>query len=142
MIRAILPACLLLAALALAPVAEAAAPRVSFAARVLTVTAGKKDNEISIYCAADGNVRVNKRSPAGGKVGCGHIAEIALQKNGALHGSLAFKQASPGLELNDMGFQGRTDYPAEKLYDNLWVIRLAPDGRASRFTEWYMARDR
>ncbi|GGI43563.1 ketosteroid isomerase-like protein [Agromyces flavus] len=38
--------------------------------------------------------------------------------------------------------QGRTDYPAEKLYDNLWVIRLAPDGRASRFTEWYMARDR
>jgi hypothetical protein len=42
----------------------------------------------------------------------GHIGEIALQKNGALHGSLAFKQASPGLELNDMGFQGRTDYRA------------------------------
>ena len=38
--------------------------------------------------------------------------------------------------------QGRTDYPADKLYDNLWVIRLTPDGRASRFTEWYMARDR
>ena len=42
----------------------------------------------------------------------GHIAEVALQKRGALHGSLAFKQASPGLELNDMGFQGRTDYRA------------------------------
>ncbi|MFC9919868.1 nuclear transport factor 2 family protein [Agromyces binzhouensis] len=38
--------------------------------------------------------------------------------------------------------QGRTDYPAAKLYDNLWVIRLASDGRAARFTEWYMERDR
>ena len=38
--------------------------------------------------------------------------------------------------------QGRTDYPTEKLYDNLWVVRLAPDGRATRFTEWYMERDR
>ena len=42
----------------------------------------------------------------------GHIGEITLQKNGALHGSLAYKQVSPGLELNDMGFQGRTDYRA------------------------------
>jgi ketosteroid isomerase-like protein len=37
---------------------------------------------------------------------------------------------------------GRTEYPAEKDYDNLWVIRLAPDGRATHFTEWYMARPR
>lgn len=42
----------------------------------------------------------------------GHIGEIALQKSGALHGSLAFKEVSPGLELNDMGFQGRGDYRA------------------------------
>ncbi len=42
----------------------------------------------------------------------GHIAEVALQKNGGLHGSLAYKEVSPGLELNDMGFQGRTDYRA------------------------------
>ena len=42
----------------------------------------------------------------------GHIAEVALAKNGAWYGSLALKQASPGLELNDMGFQGRTDYRA------------------------------
>jgi hypothetical protein len=42
----------------------------------------------------------------------GHIGEITLQKNGGLHGSLAYKEASPGLELNDMGFQGRTDYRA------------------------------
>ena len=42
----------------------------------------------------------------------GHIGEIALQKNGGFHGSLAYKEVSPGLELNDMGFQGRTDYRA------------------------------
>ena len=42
----------------------------------------------------------------------GHIGEIALQKNGALHGSINYKESSPGLELNDMGFQGRTDYRA------------------------------
>lgn len=36
--------------------------------------------------------------------------------------------------------QGRTDYPAERDYLNLWVIRFAPDGRASEFTEWYMPR--
>ena len=42
----------------------------------------------------------------------GHIAEVAVAKNGAWYGSLALKEASPGLELNDMGFQGRTDYRA------------------------------
>jgi len=42
----------------------------------------------------------------------GHIGEVALQKNGGLHGSVAYKEVSPGLELNDMGFQGRGDYRA------------------------------
>ena len=42
----------------------------------------------------------------------GHIGEIALQKSGGLHGSIAYKEVSPGLELNDMGFHGRTDYRA------------------------------
>ena len=27
------------------------------------------------------------------------------------------------------------------VYDNLWVIRLAPDGRATEFTDWFIARD-
>lgn len=36
--------------------------------------------------------------------------------------------------------QGRTDYPAERDYLNLWIIRLAADGRATEFTEWYMPR--
>lgn len=43
----------------------------------------------------------------------------------------------------DEGFvvvQGRTEYPAEKDYVNLWIIRLDGDGRATEFTEWYMPR--
>jgi hypothetical protein len=42
----------------------------------------------------------------------GHIAEVALAKNGNWYGSIAAKQVSPGLELNDMGFHGRVDYRA------------------------------
>ena len=37
--------------------------------------------------------------------------------------------------------QGRTDYPSEKIYLNLWVIRLDEHGRATSFTEWYMPRE-
>ena len=43
----------------------------------------------------------------------------------------------------DEGFvvvQGRTEYPAEKDYLNLWIVRLGSDGRATEFTEWYMPR--
>lgn len=38
--------------------------------------------------------------------------------------------------------QAATDYSAvgRPVYDNLWVIRFAPDGRATSFTEWYMER--
>jgi len=42
----------------------------------------------------------------------GHIGEIALAKTGPVYGSLAYKEVSPGLELNDMGFHGRVDYRA------------------------------
>ncbi|MFN2638155.1 MAG: DUF5916 domain-containing protein, partial [Gemmatimonadaceae bacterium] len=42
----------------------------------------------------------------------GYIGELALAKTGPFYGSLAYKEASPGLELNDMGFQGRSDYRA------------------------------
>ena len=38
--------------------------------------------------------------------------------------------------------QGRTEYlegdSAGELYENLWIIRFAADGRARSFTEWYM----
>jgi ketosteroid isomerase-like protein len=34
--------------------------------------------------------------------------------------------------------EGRTVYLDGRSYRNLWVIVLEDDGRASRFTEWYM----
>ena len=30
-------------------------------------------------------------------------------------------------------------YP-DTVYDNLWVVRLAEDGRASEYTDWWVAR--
>jgi len=41
----------------------------------------------------------------------------------------------------DVGFvYGITDYFTDprRTYSNLWVIRLADDGRCADFTEWYM----
>jgi ketosteroid isomerase-like protein len=39
----------------------------------------------------------------------------------------------------DLAFvQGETIYPDSSDYSNLWVIRLAADGRASDFTEWWV----
>jgi hypothetical protein len=40
----------------------------------------------------------------------GHMAEVAFQKTGRLYLSLDAKDASPGFEVNDLGFQGRVDY--------------------------------
>ena len=43
----------------------------------------------------------------------------------------------------DEGFvvvQGRTEYPADRDYLNLWIVRLDGTGRATGFTEWYMHR--
>ncbi|MFC6354571.1 nuclear transport factor 2 family protein [Luethyella okanaganae] len=37
--------------------------------------------------------------------------------------------------------QAKTDY-VDNTYHNLWVIRLAPDGRATSFTEWWMEEPR
>jgi hypothetical protein len=42
----------------------------------------------------------------------GYIGELALSKNGPTFGSVAVKTSSPGLELNDLGLQSRTDYKA------------------------------
>jgi hypothetical protein len=40
----------------------------------------------------------------------GSIAELSLARSGSWDGSVQLKQASPGFEINDVGFQGRTDY--------------------------------
>jgi uncharacterized protein (TIGR02246 family) len=45
--------------------------------------------------------------------------------------------------VGDLAFvQGWTIYPNDgERYGNLWVIRVARDGRASEFTEWWMGED-
>ena len=37
--------------------------------------------------------------------------------------------------------RGVTDYGADGAFQNLWAIEFAPDGRASRFTEWWMQEE-
>jgi ketosteroid isomerase-like protein len=54
-------------------------------------------------------------------------------------GSTTFEWELLGV-AGDLAFvQGASVY-SRVTYDNLWVLRLAPDGRVSEFTEWYMAR--
>jgi hypothetical protein len=46
-----------------------------------------------------------------------------------------------GLDDGVAFVQGLTNYAGDRTsYDNLWIIRLNPDGRASDFTEWFMPR--
>ncbi|HET7321032.1 MAG TPA: DUF5916 domain-containing protein [Longimicrobiaceae bacterium] len=42
----------------------------------------------------------------------GHMGEIALQRAGDWDLSLDYKESSPGFEINDVGFQTRTDFRA------------------------------
>ena len=42
----------------------------------------------------------------------GHVGELAFAKAGAVYGSIGYKEMSPGLELNDVGFVGGADFRA------------------------------
>lgn len=53
----------------------------------------------------------------------GHMASLALQRRGSWDLSLVFEEASPGFEMNDLGFQGRVDYRALGAF----VGRLMPE---------------
>ncbi len=48
--------------------------------------------------------------------------------------------ATEGATATIQGVTTYDDGKDHKAYDNLWVITLEPDGRASHFTEWYMER--
>ena len=55
-------------------------------------------------------------------------------------GTWIFRSELLGIS-GDLGFvRGWTTYTEDppKSYSNLWVIRLAADGRCSEFTEWWM----
>lgn len=56
-------------------------------------------------------------------------------------GTWDFDEKVIGID-GDLAFvQGETVYlePKSNTYFNLWVIRLAADGRCSEFTEWFMS---
>ncbi len=42
----------------------------------------------------------------------GHVGELAFAKAGTVYGSIGYKEMSPGLELNDVGFVGAADFRA------------------------------
>lgn len=52
----------------------------------------------------------------------------------------AFRFEVAGIDGNLAFVRGVTDYFTDprRTYSNLWEIRLAPDGRAEAFTEWYV----
>ena len=56
-------------------------------------------------------------------------------------GDWTFEWKLLGVDGGRAFVQGRTDYRGDsRSYDNLWVIQLTGDGRATEFTEWYMPR--
>ncbi|MEF2975877.1 nuclear transport factor 2 family protein [Subtercola sp. YIM 133946] len=58
-----------------------------------------------------------------------------------LPGDMSFEWKPLAITPEVATIQAVTVYPREnRTFDNLWVIRLAPDGRATDFTEWYMQR--
>lgn len=60
-------------------------------------------------------------------------------------GSTSFEYRVLGAD-GDLAFvqcvTGYPDGPKAGVYDNLWVVELAGDGRASEFTDWWIARSR
>ena len=57
-------------------------------------------------------------------------------------GDSTFEWQVLGVSADVAFVQAVTDYSADDraTFDNLWVVRLAADGRASEFTEWWMER--
>ncbi len=56
-------------------------------------------------------------------------------------GDTTFEVRSVHVDGDTAFVQAVTEYVARgDVYDNLWVIDFAADGRARRFTEWYMKR--
>ncbi|MCU1418662.1 MAG: hypothetical protein JWP32_2836 [Schumannella sp.] len=53
-------------------------------------------------------------------------------------GDYSFTWSEPNLDGDVAFVAGDTTYSDGRRYANLWVIRFAPDGRATSFTEWYM----
>ncbi len=57
-------------------------------------------------------------------------------------GTWTFEGRVIGVDGRFAFIQGETRYASGTDYANLWVVSLAPDGRADSFTEWWMDRSK
>ncbi|HET7585978.1 MAG TPA: DUF5916 domain-containing protein [Gemmatimonadaceae bacterium] len=64
----------------------------------------------------------------------GHMAELALDRSGNWDMSLGYKEASPGFEINDLGFESRADYRAVSWFAGQ---RVTHSGRIFRDYSYY-----
>jgi ketosteroid isomerase-like protein len=55
-------------------------------------------------------------------------------------GDTEFEWHQVAVEGDTAVAQARVAYPGGITWDDLWVIRFAPDGRAAEFTEWPIKR--
>ncbi|WP_348789639.1 nuclear transport factor 2 family protein [Leifsonia sp. NPDC080035] len=56
-------------------------------------------------------------------------------------GAAEFEWRLAGRDGETYFVEGVTDYADGPTYSNLWVVVLAPDGRAQEFTEWWMDQE-
>lgn len=74
----------------------------------------------------------------------GHPAIVAgWLENQDPPGSTSFEWHTVAIEGDVAVIQcvtGYPDGPKTGIYDNLWVVLLAPDGRAREFTDWFIER--
>lgn len=57
-------------------------------------------------------------------------------------GTWSFEHTIVAVDADVAVVQGRTIYTAPPLdYNNLWVLRLAPDGRCREYVEWWVDRN-
>lgn len=87
---------------------------------------------------------VYRGSPNDPEPWVGHDAIVAgWLENQDPPGSTTFEWHPVAAQGDVAVVQGVTAYPDGPkggTYDNLWVIRLAPDGRASEYTDWFISR--
>jgi hypothetical protein len=65
----------------------------------------------------------------------GHTSALALQRTGAWFGSLTVQDASPGFDINDVGFHSRVDYRA---VSTLYGYQTNTAGRHTRSKVFYV----
>ena len=109
--------------------------------RYLTAWDSNEPDDIRALFVPDGRYRFR---PSEDPV-TGHEAIVAAWLDGRDEpGDHAFSWETVAVDGGTAVVQGRTTYSAGsaagRSYDNLWVLRLEPDGRAREFTEWYVER--